>query len=315
MKKSIFRKVALERLSSPEHLDRLIRITGIRSWLILAGIFLIIAFIIIWALFGEIPVTIQGQGILMKSGGIVHIQHGTQGIILDISVKPGEIISSGKVIARLNQDELAGLINETRLEYESLASEKNSTANAIGVKKRELARLEEQFLSRSNIISPYTGQVIEVYVNTGSYISPGDPVISIEPAGKGIKNLEAVIYVPSGEGKKIMPGMEAKISPSSVKKEEYGFLLGRVNTVTGFPASRRALLNTLGSEGLVDLISGEGPVMAVNVDLVTSSITPSGYVWSSAGGPKMEIQSGTLCDGVIVTRIMRPIQFLFPEIQ
>jgi biotin carboxyl carrier protein len=311
MKKSIFRKVALERLSSPDRLDRLIRITGVRSWLMLAAIVVILAFVLIWAVFGEIPVTVRGQGILLKPGGIIQIQHGSPGIVIALNAKPGDQVKSGDVIARLNQDELADSIKELRREIESLLSEKSQGTDPSG-KKRELAKLEARYARQSNVISAWSGRVIEVYVNAGSYIGPGDPVVSLEPAGEGNRNLEAVIYVPSGTGERILSGMDAQISPSSVKKEEYGFLAGKVNTVTNFPASRRALLNTLGSEGLVNLVSAEGPVIAVTVELIPLSGTSGAYTWSSTRGPEIEIRSGTLCDAVIVTGLMKPIQFLFP---
>ncbi|MBN1413216.1 MAG: NHLP bacteriocin system secretion protein [Spirochaetales bacterium] len=273
MKKTIFRKVALERISSPERLDRLMQVVTVRSWLVLAGIVLLIAFIAVWAVFGEIPVTANGRGILMKPGGIITIQHGTGGIIRDIRVKPGEEVGEGEVIALLN-----------------------------AVDDGE----------RPEITSPCSGRVIEVLVNTGAYIRPGDPVVSLEPeSGKGV-NLEAVIYVPSGDGKKIRAGMDVRISPSTVRADEYGYLLGKVDSVAVFPASRRVLLNTLGSEALSDLVSRDGPVIAVNVGLVPSSTVPGGYKWSSAGGPKTVVQSGTLCEGMVIMKSVRPVSLLLP---
>ncbi|HQB62735.1 MAG TPA: NHLP bacteriocin system secretion protein, partial [Spirochaetota bacterium] len=68
MDKSIFRKVSLERLSSPEKIDQLLYITNPYAWVSLFGILLILAFVIIWSFFGEIPVEIEGNGMLMKAG-------------------------------------------------------------------------------------------------------------------------------------------------------------------------------------------------------------------------------------------------------
>ena len=49
--------------------------------------------------------------------------------------------------------------------------------------------------------------------------------------GKAVKGLEAIVYIPSVHGKKIRPGMEVQIAPSTVKKEEFGYLLGTVTYV------------------------------------------------------------------------------------
>lgn len=64
-KNSLFRKEALERLSSPEQLDQLMRIVTARSWLPLAALGALIAGGLVWSIVGRIPVTTTGQGALV----------------------------------------------------------------------------------------------------------------------------------------------------------------------------------------------------------------------------------------------------------
>lgn len=60
----LYRKSALEKISSPEQLDKVLKITSPISWLALIGIGLIVIATIIWSVFGTIPVTVSGSGII-----------------------------------------------------------------------------------------------------------------------------------------------------------------------------------------------------------------------------------------------------------
>ena len=62
---SIFRKEALERLSSPEQLDQLMQIVTPRSWLPLAALGGLLACGLTWSFLGSIPVTTTGRGVLV----------------------------------------------------------------------------------------------------------------------------------------------------------------------------------------------------------------------------------------------------------
>lgn len=64
-KSSIFRKEALERLSSPEQLDQLMQIVTPRSWLPLAALSGLLACGLGWSFVGRIPVTTDGKGALV----------------------------------------------------------------------------------------------------------------------------------------------------------------------------------------------------------------------------------------------------------
>jgi hypothetical protein len=65
----LFRKVALERLSSPEQLDQLMQVTGPKSWLALAALFALLVVVVVWGIFGSIAITVEGTGVLHTDGG------------------------------------------------------------------------------------------------------------------------------------------------------------------------------------------------------------------------------------------------------
>lgn len=62
----IFRRKALERLSSPEQLDRLVDIGARRPWIPLGSAVLAIVFAVGWASIATIPVEVEGCGVLVR---------------------------------------------------------------------------------------------------------------------------------------------------------------------------------------------------------------------------------------------------------
>jgi len=62
---SIFRQESLERLSSPEQLDQLMQVVTPRSWIPLATLCALIGLVLLWAIFGRIPITTAGRGVIV----------------------------------------------------------------------------------------------------------------------------------------------------------------------------------------------------------------------------------------------------------
>lgn len=120
MSNKLFRKAALEKLSSPERLDQMIRITSPLGWLSFGAIALIIIVIIIWGFFGTISTTVEANGILTRTGGIYVIQSPSAGIVLSINVKAGDVVKAGEVVARLSKVDVLNKIKVKKEELENL---------------------------------------------------------------------------------------------------------------------------------------------------------------------------------------------------
>lgn len=271
MTRQIFRKVALERLSSPEQLDQLMQITSPKGWLALWAFGLLLLFGLLWAIFGTIPTQISGPVILITSGGIKNIVASGVGQVETLSVNRGDQVTAGQTVAVLVND-----------------SGETMTVN-----------------------SPYTGRILELKVDIGSMVERGTALASLEFTGDNVR-LEALLYLSPTDGKQISPGMEVQIVPSTVRQEEYGYMLGRVSTVGDFPATYEGIFRTLGSDDLVQAMNiGTAPI-EIHVDLLANPATVSGYQWSSPAGAPLAIQSGTLGTATIITGSLRPIRFIFP---
>lgn len=209
--------------------------------------------------------------------------------------------------AELEQTELT-----VKLLEEQLAETK--TINEIELAE-QLTKLKRELDSGANIIAVEDGRVLEVKKRRGDLIQPGMELIGVEREGRTVRDLEAVLYVPAEEGKQISPGLEAQISPTIVKKEEYGFIIGRVISVSEYPATAPGMMTTLGSQDLVARLSQGSAPIEVRVELITDSSVVSGYKWSSPKGPPLTIDSGTLCNGTVTVRSQRPIRLVIPAVK
>ncbi|MEI7694530.1 MAG: NHLP bacteriocin system secretion protein [Chlorobium sp.] len=113
-----FRKEALKKLSTPDDLDSLMPVTDSRGWIaLLAGGILLVA-AIIWGFLGKIPVTIPGSGITMVTGSLDAIYIRTSGVLRHFTVKGGDVLQKGQVIAVVEQPELRDAVDNASSETE-----------------------------------------------------------------------------------------------------------------------------------------------------------------------------------------------------
>ena len=407
----IFRKVALERLSSPEQLDQLMQVTNPRGWLALGAMGALLLTGVGWAVLGSIPTDATGEGILLRQGGVSNLVAAETGQMEEVLVAVGDVIAKGQVVARVRQEELLRQIRDSneklagaRTEYRDLlryageqgrlrdrdlaqqrsnleqtiralerevelardrvaadrdllkdglvtkqtflaseqrlndAQDRLATARLdlnglelkrlesgqqveqqLEVKQTEIRNLELELRERqarltqtSRVVSPHAGRVLEVLVDRGDVVSPGTPLLNLEVVSR---ELVAVLFVPASAGKRVQPGMRVRVSPSTVKREEFGSLLGRVTWAAEFPSTTRGMVRVLGNEALAEKLMKEGPPIQVNVALDRDASTPTGYRWSSSTGPTVEITSGTLATGSVIVRQERPIHLIIPKVR
>ncbi len=407
----IFRKVALERLSSPEQLDQLMQVTNPRGWLALAAFWLLIMVALGWGMLGSVPTNAFGEGILIRQGGVSDVVSAGSGQVEEVLVGVGDTIEPGQVVARIRQQGIARQItdNEARLaalrdDYEQLqvyareqrrlssgneAQQRASLERSIATLERQLQLLEENLqvqkeLLEDGLITQQTilaseqqvnqtrdqlasqrlelnglelkrldteqqleqqletrrselrnlelelretraslrenvevvaaegGRVLEMIVDLGDVVSPGSAILSMEVTSD---ELIAVLFVPAELGKQVQPKMEARITPSTVKREEHGFILGEVIWVAEFPSTSRGMQRLLANEELIARLISEGSPIQVNVRLHLDPATPTGFRWSSSRGPDVEISSGTLADGSVIVRRDRPIALVIPKLR
>ena len=348
---AVFRKVSLDRLSSPEQLDQLLPVTDRRGWIALAAMGAVLLAGVCWGVLGSIPQNVRGTGILIKSGGVLEVIPMAGGMITDVAVNVGDAVTEGQVVARMAQPEIATRLQEAkatvtdlrqrhkqleqfgdenmRLQAENLKRQRAAveqsiasaramvrwTAGKIRIqsglvaqglllkqtllenreKKQQASPADRQGTERAGAdrgqgagaaqpasgrpsprapsrspswsgpsnrsprssrprprsSTPYTGRILEVVVEQGTLVSAGEPVLRLDLAGRTVRGLEAIIFVPSGHGKQIRAGMPVLIAPTTVKQEEYGQMLAKVTSVSDFPATVKGMQRMLKNEKLV----------------------------------------------------------------
>ena len=67
MNTEIFRKVSIERLSSPEQLDQLLKVNSMGSWAALLAVLVLLGLTVVWAFQGSIATTAPGQGVIVRT--------------------------------------------------------------------------------------------------------------------------------------------------------------------------------------------------------------------------------------------------------
>ena len=87
MARQIFRQEALDRLASPEFLDRPVRIVRSAAWLGLTAFLVALIAAGAWAAIAEAPIKVVGQGIIMRQGGLSEITASEQGRIKELLLR------------------------------------------------------------------------------------------------------------------------------------------------------------------------------------------------------------------------------------
>lgn len=414
MGNTMFRKVALDRLSSPEQLDQLMTVTDTKGWLILSALGIILLTAVVWGFTGSIPQNVGGTGILVKSGGVFEVIALSSGRVNDIAVEVGDVVTEGQVVARLAQPELSDQLREakavlaalerehaditsfgsqdvalqTRLLAQQRASveqgidaaqrsarsyeeklaiqdklvqeglltkqtllttrqqlddarqrisDGRSQLSQIAVKeldlrnrraeelrvsqvkidqqKRAIAELGGDVQSNTEIVAQQTGRILEILTEQGNVVNKGEAILTLDMMGRTVKDLQAVIYVPSIYGKQIKVGMPALIAPSTVKQEEFGLMMARITYVSDFPATPRGMRRVLKNDKLVSTLAGSDAPYEIHADLLIDASTASKYKWTSSQGPPQRIQSGTLANVQITVASRRPVEMVLPMLR
>ncbi|MCC5613103.1 NHLP bacteriocin system secretion protein [Nostoc sp. CHAB 5834] len=415
MAAGFFRKSALEKLSTPEKLDQLIKVTSPKAWIMLSVVFVALSTGIAWAVFGRVSTKLNVTGVVL--GGEVHeVVATSQGQLTKLQVRIGDKVKIGSVIATVQQPDLfqqiedakavlaerkfemtklvsygskgtvleGELMSQNRVSIQAeieaekkkvsfltnqLESEVNlldkglivkaQVANTkqqidaskntierlkvqmaevssrqhdagygiqqkIAVQKQQIAEAErsvqfltERYDTQSNIKSPYNGEVVEVLTDAGVVVGPGTPLFKLknQTHGEQLASLKGVLYIPSQDGKKIKKDMEAFVVPSTVQPQEYGFIKGKVTYVSDFPITQQGMMTSVKNDQLAKGLLAMGPLFEVHVQFEKDTKSHSGFKWTSAKGPDIDIKEGTSCMGQITIKQENPITIVVPALK
>lgn len=406
MQGGMFRKAAIEKVSSPEQLDLMMQVTSPMGWLALATVGVILFVVLVWSVLGSIPELVDGQGVLIRGERLYEVRAAVSGTLVSINVNPDTEITAGQTVAVISRDkteieEKLAMKREqlSRLKSqhsgENSADELNMARNQsmIGIKRGELQALRDQrktqedlvkkglkpgnvlfdydrrisgvtgeinSLERENTVirtrmaprendersveaeiqqlvnnlertttevkAPEAGRVVEVLKSNNDKLREGDVMLRLEMAKATAAsttqrdfcdgNIHAVMYIAGNLAGKVRPGQPARVSPSDVKKEEYGFMIGQVTWISNFAASPDDMREKLKNDSLVQTYRANGPVFEARVCLTPDATNKfSGFKWSSSQGPPKKIESGALATASLVVDERKPYTYVVPAVR
>ena len=108
--------------------------------------------------------------------------------------------------------------------------------------------------------------------------------------------------------------MDVLVELSTVPKEEFGYLKGKVVEVGRYPSSREGLFKILRNDALITRLTETTLPVYIKVSLMKNKSNFSGFDWTSVHGPKMNIVSGTLVNAKIILDEKRPIEIIIPAL-
>src|ERR1035437_1315834 len=144
METSIFRKTSLERLSSPEQLDTIMRVTGAKRWLALAGMFLILGVVAIWGYAGTIDTKVGGSGVIVRTGTVLNVVTGGAGLVTGVNVELGDQVKADQVVATVSGGEMLEKIRLARSAMEEAKAERGRNL----LLRKQGAQLQMEALAR-----------------------------------------------------------------------------------------------------------------------------------------------------------------------
>lgn len=361
MSGGMFRKAALDKVSSPEQLDLMMQVTSPVGWLALITVGVVLVVVGVWSVVGSIPDLVDGQGTLFRGERLTEVKAGMAGSVLRLDARPGSRVQAGQVIAEIKRrggsmedakaDQLtiakntemarakraeignyraqrsvqAQLVNQglkpgnVLLEWDAKINAALGELNAL---EQQTRTLSAQMSSTVEVRSAESGRVVEVLKSNGDLVGEGEALLRVEPdttPGMGQRycggETHMILYVPSRDAGKVVTGQDVHVSPLDVKKEEFGYIVGRVAYVSRYPASPEDMKEKLKNDVLVKAFASESAVYEARVCLEPDPANKfNGFKWSSSGPPK-KVEAGAGCRAEVVVNHRRPISYVIPMVK
>lgn len=211
----LYRKSSLDKLSNPEQLDRMIKISSPLSWLALVAVLIVIIATLIWSVAGTLPSTETVNGMIVYSDSVNAAYSDFSGVLEEYSVEVGEKVSSGDEIAKARHAD--GTVKSIKAELDGVLSAYSLETGSKILAGTEIARITPE--------------------NTGSQV-----VVCYVPlvyAGKFETGMKVLVYPSSVDSQKY-GHMEAEIvsvDEYAANTDSLAYVFGSGNMVSQLFAS------------------------------------------------------------------------------
>lgn len=292
----LYRKSALEKISSLEQLDKALTVTSPLSWLSLAAVTVVIVVTVVWSIVGTIPVTVTTTGIVASPVSTNAVFCPETGTVMAILVSPNSEVAINDPVATYKTG---------NGDVKTIYSDQDGIVTEIIVKK---ASDDDKSGSGGKSQQDQKEQ-------KNGKINQGEELLRISP--KPVSRQVIVCYVDLADAKKIKRGMAVNVSLNIKESNTYGHMVARVINVDSHAASTEGMNYVLDANNNVASVfrKDNKAVVAVTCELFPDPETDSGYFWSNEKGKKLELTNGTLVNAKVIVEEVRPITKLFAKLK
>ncbi len=261
-------------IQSPEQLADHLRVTYVPTYLLATAAGLLLAAFIVWGILGSVSDKVYFSGVVFPVEGTSDVTLPNKGIVRSMLVHNGDSVHEGQTIAMVS----------------------------VGS-------------SHSFLTSTVSGLVIHSKTDNEPF-EAFDPIISVVGAGAGNQESQRarlIAYADNDAQRDLRVGMEAQVWPADEKRDEIGYVRGRIAQVVRYPANAAEVRQRLKSDILVRQLLGDGggAVYEVIIDLQRDPADPARYDWSFGEPDGVSMDFGTYCSVLTETRRLSMFQYLF----
>ena len=261
-------------LQSPEQICDHLRVTIVPTYLLATAATLLLAAFIVWGVFGTVSDKAYYSGVVFPAQGTTDITLPNKGIVRSMMVHNGDSVRVGQTVALVS----------------------------IGD-------------SHSFLTSTVNGLVISTKADNEPF-EAFDPIVSVvgsDNVSYGQSQSALLLAYANNEAQRnLRIGMEAEVWPADQKRDEIGYVRGRISQVVRYPADAAKVRQMLKSDILAkQLLEQDNVVYEVLIDLQRDPADPTCYDWSFGQPDNVSMDFGTYCSVLTETRRCSMFQYLF----
>ena len=197
---------------------------------------------------------------------------------------------------------------------ETLAERQRQAQVGIDAVKTDVERLKTEHAVGTSVEAPIDGVIDELRVGVGDVVSPGTVIATINQVS-AVPRYEVVALFGGEMGKRVTAGMDVRVHPVTVRKEEHGAMRGRIEEITESTVSEPEVNAILRNPSLTKTLMGSGAPVLARITLVETKDTPSGFAWWIGKGPPFKVTRGTLIEVEVIVLEQRPVALALPALR
>lgn len=263
-----------KQIQSPEQLSDHLRVTYVPTYLLATAAGLLLVAFIVWGFLGNVSDKAYYSGVVFPVQGTADITLPHKGIVRSMLVHNGDSVHLGQTIAMISIGE-----------------------------------------SHSFLTSTVNGLVISAKTDNEPF-EAFEPIVSVidgNASGERSQDAQLIAYADNRAQRDLRVGMEAQVWPADKKRDEIGYVRGRITQVVRYPANVVYVRKTLKSDIMTRRLIGDENKLVYKV-LIALQRNPSDstrYDWSFGEPDGVSMDFGTYCSVITETRRLSMFQYLF----